>query len=338
MNDEAKNKRDNSARGGNPERSGNPAKRTAAIDPEKGPATPGDWVGGARPRTLGMALGPVAAASGVAAFNGVFSWPIGVLCLALALFLQIGVNFANDYSDGVRGTDAQRVGPGRLTGSGKAAATTVRNVAFAFLGAGGLAGIAVVLLSQQWWLLAVGAVAILAAWFYTGGKRPYGYMAMGELVSGLFFGPVAVVGTVFAMSGEFIEDSLFVGIALGLVAAAAMLVNNIRDIETDRAAGKRSLATVLGPRVAKMLYGVLMLAPFMILTIYAIGLMYGAWVLLLMLLALPAVLIVAMGSAPRDYILALTLTGILNMLLGVAIGIAFWGGIMGFNNPYVPGS
>ncbi len=282
-----------------------------------------------------MAIGPVAAASGIAVFNGIFNWPIAVLCLLLALFMQIGVNFANDFSDGVRGTDARRVGPGRLTGSGKAAPKTVRNVALGFLATGGAAGIAAVLLGQQWWLLAVGAVAILAAWFYTGGKRPYGYMALGELVSGIFFGPVAVVGTVYAMSGEILEDAVLIGVALGLLAAAAMLVNNIRDIETDRAAGKRTLATLLGPTVSKVLYGLLMLAPFSLVAIYAFALMYGPWVLLLMLIALPAVLIVAMGSTPRDFILALTLTGITNLLLGVGVGVAFWGGIVGFFNPHV---
>ncbi|HIY67031.1 MAG TPA: 1,4-dihydroxy-2-naphthoate polyprenyltransferase, partial [Candidatus Agrococcus pullicola] len=266
-------------------RSGNPAKRKAAVDPALGPATPRDWVKGARPRTLGMAVGPVAAASGIAVFNDLFNWPIAVLCLLLALFMQIGVNFANDYSDGVRGTDERRVGPGRLTGSGKAAPKTVRNVALGFLAAGGAAGIAAVLLGQQWWLLAVGIVAILAAWFYTGGKRPYGYMALGELVSGLFFGPVAVVGTVFAMSGEILEDAVIIGVALGLLAAAAMLVNNIRDVETDRAAGKRTLATLLGPTVSKVLYGLLMLAPFSLVAIYAFALMYGPWVLLIMLIA-----------------------------------------------------
>ena len=315
-------------------RSGNPARRTPSTQPHAA-ATVGDWIQGARPRTLGMAVAPVAAASGLAAFHQAFSLPIAILCLILALCMQIGVNFANDYSDGIRGTDDQRVGPGRLTGSGKASATSVRNTALAFFGAGALAGIAVVIISQQWWLLAVGVLAIIAAWFYTGGKRPYGYMALGEVVSGFFFGPVAVIGTVYAMSGTLLEDAVVVGIALGLLAAAAMLVNNIRDIDTDRAAGKRTIATLLGLNVSRVLYGLLMLVPFTLVALFAFVLMYGPWVLIVMLVALPAVLIVAMGREPRDFILALTLTGITNLLLGLGIGIAFWGGVLGFNSPYV---
>ena len=317
-------------------RSGNPARR-ASVDAAAptGAATAGDWIQGARPRTLGMAISPVVAASGYAFFIGAFSWPLAVLCLVLALCMQIGVNFANDYSDGIRGTDSRRVGPGRITGAGKAPAKTVLRVALAFFGAGALAGIAIVVISQQWWLLAVGAVALVAAWFYTGGKRPYGYMAMGELVSGLFFGPVAVVGTVYAMSGEFEEDALIIGIALGLFASAMMLVNNIRDIDTDRAAGKRTLATLLGLGFSKVLFGLLMLVPFSLVAIYAFVLMYGAWPLLVLLVALPAVLIVAMGRTPRDFVIALSLTGITSLLLGIGLGIAFWGGVLGFNNPYV---
>lgn len=282
-----------------------------------------------------MAVAPVAAGSGCAFYLGAFSWPIAVLCLVLALCLQIGVNFANDYSDGVRGTDSRRVGPGRITGAGKAEAKTVLTVALAFFAAGAASGIAIVVLSQQWWLLAVGALALMAAWFYTGGKRPYGYMAMGELVSGVFFGPVAVVGTVYAMTGTFEEDALLVGVALGLLAAAAMLVNNMRDIDTDRAAGKRTLATIFGLTASRVLYALLMLVPFSLMTVYALALMYGAWPMLALLIALPAVLIVAMGRTPRDFIIALSLTGITSLALGVGMGIAFWGGIVGFNNPYV---
>ncbi|MGO1874936.1 1,4-dihydroxy-2-naphthoate polyprenyltransferase [Agrococcus casei] len=316
-------------------RSGNPAKRNAVIEGTHR-VTAGDWIAGARLRTLGMAVGTVAAGSGIAAYSQVFSLPIGLLCLALALFLQIGVNFANDYSDGIRGTDEQRTGPSRLTGSGKAEAKTVRNVALTFLALGAAAGLAIVLITQLWWLLAVGVVAILAAWFYTGGKRPYGYMALGEVVSFVFFGPVPVVGTVYAMSGGTIsEDAIYVGLAMGSFAAASMLVNNIRDIDSDRAVGKRTLATLMGRTFSRVLYGLLMLLPFTVVGIYSLVLMHGAWVMLVMLIALPAVVIVGMGNRTKDFILGLSLSGISALLVGVGFGLAFWGRVTGFNNPYL---
>ena len=316
-------------------RSGNPAKRSAVIEGTDR-VRASDWIEGARLRTLGMAVGTVAAGSGIAAYSQVFSLPIALLCLALALFLQIGVNFANDYSDGIRGTDEERSGPARLTGSGKAQAKTVRNVALAFLALGAAAGLAIVLITQLWWLLAVGAVAILAAWFYTGGKRPYGYLALGELVSFIFFGPVPVVGTVYAMSGGTIsEDAIYVGLALGSFAGAAMLANNIRDVESDRAAGKRTLATLLGRGFSRFLYGLLMLLPFTVAALYSLVLMHGAWVMLGMLIALPAVVIVGMGNRTKDFVLGLSLAGMTALLVGVGFGLAFWGGVTGFNNPYV---
>ena len=310
-------------------RSGNPAKRNR-VEAASGKATFGDWIAGARLRTLGMAVGTVAAGSGIAADAQMFSLPVGLLCLALALCLQIGVNFANDYSDGIRGTDRDRVGPSRLTGSGKAQAKTVRNVALTFLALGAAAGLAIVLMTQLWWLLALGAVAILAAWFYTGGKRPYGYMAMGELVSFIFFGPVPVMGTFYAMSGGiFSEDALYVGLAMGSFAAASMLVNNIRDIDSDRAVGKRTLATLLGMRMSRLLYALLMILPFSVVALYSIVLMHGPWVMLAMLIALPAVVIVALGNRPKDFIIGLSLSGITALLVGVGLGISFWGGVTG---------
>ena len=310
-------------------RSGNPARRSEAVTgPKK--ATVGDWIQGARLRTLGMAVGTVAAGCGIAADVQLFSLPIGLLCLALALFLQIGVNFANDYSDGIRGTDGERVGPARLTGSGKAKPKTVRAVALTFLGLGAAAGLAIVLITQLWWLLAVGALAILAAWFYTGGKRPYGYLALGELVSFIFFGPVPVVGTFYAMSGIISEDAFYVGLAMGSFAAAAMLVNNMRDIDTDRAAGKRTLATLTGLGFSRFLYAMLMLLPFTVVGLYSLVLMHGAWVMVVMLIALSAVVIVGMGNRTKDFILGLSLSGITALLVGVGLGLAFWGGVTGF--------
>ncbi|WP_072314373.1 1,4-dihydroxy-2-naphthoate polyprenyltransferase [Agrococcus sp. Marseille-P2731] len=318
------------ARSGIQPRSGNPARRAQERGETPSPATWRDWIAAARPRTLGMAIAPVALGT-AAAFNAEgYHLGIALACLALAVFLQIGVNFANDYSDGVKGTDAVRVGPGRLVGAGKAAARTVRDVAIAFLAAGALAGILVVVLSGRWWLLLVGVVCIVAAWTYTGGKRPYGYYALGELMAFLFFGPVAVVGTTYAIIGRATEDSIALGIAIGAISAALMLCNNLRDIETDRAAGKRSLATIIGRRPSKALYIALMLVPFVILWLFAYALAYGVMVFAVLLLAGPAMVIVALARTPRDLITALGLTGMTALLYGVGLAVAIWGGPAGF--------
>jgi 1,4-dihydroxy-2-naphthoate octaprenyltransferase len=177
----------------------NPAKASAASgNPAKvRRATARDWIAGARLRTLSLAISPVALGTAIAYVTQGYNLALALLCLAVAMFLQIGVNYANDYSDGVRGTDAHRVGPSRLTGSGAARPRTVLTVALVFFALGAAAGIAIVVLTGIWWLLAVGAVAIVAAWFYTGGKLPYGYLGLGELVAFVFFGLVATIGTTF---------------------------------------------------------------------------------------------------------------------------------------------
>lgn len=312
------------------QRSGNPARRAQEAGTAPAPATWRDWIAASRPRTLSMAIAPVALGT-AAAFNAEgYHLGIALACLALALCMQIGVNYANDYADGVRGTDALRVGPGRLVGAGRASATAVRNVAIGFLAAGAIAGIVVVLLSQRWWLLLVGAVCIVAAWTYTGGKRPYGYLALGELVSFLFFGPVAVVGTTYALIGRSTDDAITLGIAMGCFSAALMLTNNLRDIDTDRAAGKRTVPTLIGRRASKALYAVLMLVPFGILWVYSYALAYGAVVLIVLLVAAPAIVIVALSRSARDLIIALGLTGLTALLYGLGLAVAIWGGPAGF--------
>ncbi len=209
-------------------------------------ATLGEWVEGARPRTLPAALAPVLAGSAVAWFENGFAPLLAGLALVVALALQVGVNYANDYSDGIRGTDAARVGPLRLVGSGVAKPAHVRAAAFACLGAAALAGLAVVVLTSHWWLLAVGAAAIAAAWYYTGGSRPYGYLGLGELFVFLFFGIVAVTGTVYIQLGVVTQATWWTAIAIGALACAILVANNLRDLEGDRAAGKRTMATRLG--------------------------------------------------------------------------------------------
>ncbi len=209
-------------------------------------ATLAEWVEGARPRTLPAALAPVLAGSAVAWFENGFVPLLAGLALVVALALQVGVNYANDYSDGIRGTDAARVGPLRLVGSGVAAPTHVRAAAFGSFGLAAVAGLAVVVLTGHWWLLAVGAAAIAAAWYYTGGSRPYGYLGLGELFVFIFFGLVAVTGTVYIQLGSVTRATWWTAIAIGALACAILVANNLRDLEGDRAAGKRTLATRLG--------------------------------------------------------------------------------------------
>jgi len=209
-------------------------------------ATLAEWVEGARPRTLPAALAPVLAGSAVAWFEQGFVPLLAGLALVVALALQVGVNYANDYSDGIRGTDSARVGPLRLVGSGVATPGHVRAAAFACFGVAAVAGVAVVLLTGHWWLLAVGAAAIAAAWYYTGGSRPYGYLGLGELFVFIFFGLVAVTGTVYIQLGLVTQATWWTAIAIGALACAILVANNLRDLEGDRAVGKRTLATRLG--------------------------------------------------------------------------------------------
>ena len=286
------------------------------------------WVQGARPRTLPAALAPVAAGTGAAAWqletlHGDVDWalvaPRALLALGVSFCLQIGVNYANDYSDGIRGTDDDRVGPFRLTGSGAARPATVRWAAFASLALGGLCGLALVALAQIWWTLVIGAAAIAAAWFYTGGKRPYGYLGLGELFVFVFFGLVAVNGTAYALSGAVGWVALLASIAIGLLAVALMLTNNLRDIPTDALSGKRTLAVRLGERGTRRMYTVAVLAPFALM----VPVMVAQWpvviVLPALLLALPPIRAVLAGAAGRDLIPVLGATGRLELVYSLLL-------------------
>ncbi|WP_182525601.1 1,4-dihydroxy-2-naphthoate polyprenyltransferase [Nocardioides dongkuii] len=220
-----------------------------------------DWVAGARPRTLPAAVSPVLAGTGVAAYAGAWDdasdvWWRALLALVVSLALQVGVNYANDYSDGVRGTDDARVGPMRLVGSGAATPGAVKRAAFLAFGVAAVAGL-VLAATTAWWLLAVGAVSVLAAWYYTGGSRPYGYLGLGEVMVFVFFGLVAVLGTTYVQTQTWEPAALWAAIGVGALACAILVVNNLRDIPTDTAVGKRTLAVVLGDRSTRLLYAAL---------------------------------------------------------------------------------
>lgn len=289
--------------------SGNPAKRPVI---EAGPVTVGDWIGAARLRTLPLAVAPVILGTGAAQVTDrELHWVIALACLAVAVLLQIGVNFANDYSDGIRGTDAVRVGPARLTASGRVSPRQVLIAALVFFALAAVAGLAIVIRTQQWWLLAVGAISIVAAWFYTGGKRPYGYNAMGELFVFVFFGLVAVLGTTWVQSFALPLEAWLAAVAAGLFACAVLLANNLRDIDQDRTVGKRTLTVLIGKRATQVVYTLFALAPFAIAAVLALLLYPIAWLSLLVLLAiLPAILIVWTYRDPRELVIALSLTSL----------------------------
>ncbi len=216
------------------------------------------WIEGARPRTLPAAVAPVLAGTGVAGFEGQVAWVRALLALGVSLALQIGVNYANDYSDGVRGTDDDRVGPLRLVGSGLASARSVKWTAMAFLGLGAALGLVLAALTT-WWLLLVGLAALGAAWTYTGGPSPYGYRALGEVSVFVFFGLVAVLGTVYVQLERLTPTAWAAAVGVGALACAILVANNLRDIPTDEVAGKRTLAVVLGDRGSRRLYAGLVL-------------------------------------------------------------------------------
>lgn len=288
-------------------------------------ATAGDWIAGGRIRTLPLAIAPVAigtaAAYAATAFEG-WHWVRALLCLAVALGLQIGVNFANDYSDGVRGTDTHRVGPSRLVGSGAAKPRTVLIVALAFFAIAAVAGVLVVVLSAQYWLLAIGAACILAAWFYTGGKHPYGYYGLGELFVFVFFGVVATAGTTFVQVGLVNIESWLGGVAAGFLACAVLMANNLRDIDQDRAAHKRTLAVLVGTRISRILYVIFLGLPFLALVFFAIFYQHGLYVYFSLFLAVPAALIVITGKTASEFLLALKLTSLTALVFGIGLALA----------------
>ncbi|MGB4778925.1 1,4-dihydroxy-2-naphthoate polyprenyltransferase, partial [Microbacterium sp.] len=254
-----------------------------------------------------------------------FHWVIALCCLIVAVALQIGVNYANDYSDGIRGTDDLRVGPARLTASRKAKPRTVLAVALAFFGIAAVAGVAIVVRTGHWWMLPVGAACIVAAWFYTGGKRPYGYAGLGELFVFVFFGLVATVGTTFVQAGIVPDEAWFAAVAAGLLACAVLLANNLRDIDQDRLAGKRTLSVRIGKRATQVLFTVFVLVPFAIVAILA--LFYPlAWLALLALIpAACAILIVWTFRQPRELVVALGLTSLTSLALAAFLCWAFVG-------------
>ena len=292
-------------------------------------ATVAEWIEGARPRTLPAAIAPVLAGAGVTAFTGSdlaagAVWLHAVLALVVALALQIGVNYYNDFHDGVRGTDHVRVGPVRLVGQGLAAPTAVRAAALVSLGTAAVVGLVLVALSGAWVLLPVGAAALLAAWGYTGGSRPYGYAGLGEVFVFVFFGPVAVCGTTLVTGGDVWPLSALASVAIGLLTVAILVVNNLRDLGLDAEAGKHTLAVRLGDGRTRSLFALCLMVAFVL--VAWIALTSTWWALLGMAGAIPAVKAaqeVLEHAYGRGLIPVLQETSLALLLTGLGLGLGF---------------
>ena len=289
-------------------------------------ATVAQWVEGARPRTLPNAVAPVIAGTGAAAWLGSAVWWKALLALTVSLALIVGVNYANDYSDGIRGTDDERAGPMRLVGSKLAAPRAVRTAAMLSLGIGAVAGLALALVSEPW-LIALGAVCIAGAWLYTGGSKPYGYAGLGEVAVFVFFGLVAVLGTQYTQALRVDWVGLGLAVAIGAMSSAVLVANNLRDIPTDRVAGKMTLAVRLGdPRTRRLYQALLAVAGVLTLALMA-ATPWCAAGLIAIPLALRAAGPVRGGAGGRDLIPVLRDTGLTMLVwaLAVAAALAFAG-------------
>jgi 1,4-dihydroxy-2-naphthoate octaprenyltransferase len=292
-------------------------------------ATPAHWLQGARPRTLPAAVAPVVAGTGVAAYDDATVWWKALLALVVSLALQVAVNYANDYSDGIRGTDDERVGPLRLVGSGLASPAAVRRAAFLAFAVAGVAGL-VLAATTSWWLVVVGLLCVLAAWYYTGGSRPYGYLGLGEVMVFVFFGLVAVVGTTYVQTEEWGDSgwtALVAGAGVGALACAILVANNLRDIPTDTAASKITLAVRLGDRRTRAFYAALVLLSAGALV--GVAVLATPWALLglpFLAFAAPACRTVLGGAIGPGLIPVLQQTGLAELVWAVGCGIGLAAG------------
>jgi len=283
-------------------------------------ATRRDWLAGARPRTLSAAIVPVAVGIGVAIGDGRFLAWRAVLALVVALGLQVGVNYANDYSDGIRGTDERRVGPVRLVAAGLAPPRQVLTAAMASFAVACLAGF-VLAVTTAWWLLAVGAAAVAAAWTYTGGRYPYGYRGLGEVAVFIFFGLAAVIGTAFVQVRSLTWLALTAAIPVGLLACALLVINNLRDIPSDTVAGKRTLAVRIGDHATRLLYAGCALVPFGVAALIGTVRPLALLTLAALPLALVPIRAVRAGANGPALIGALGQTGRLQLAFGVLLTV-----------------
>jgi len=267
---------------------------------------------------LPAAVAPVLVGTGAGFALGGFSWLRGGLALIVSLALQVGVNYSNDYSDGIRGTDADRVGPTRLVGSGLARPSSVKKAAFACFGIAGVAGLILAALTS-WWLLPVGLAAVAAAWFYTGGPKPYGYAGFGEIFVFVFFGLVAVLGTTYVQAGRISLTATAAAIGIGLLACALLMANNLRDVHTDEVSGKRTLAVLLGEPLSRRVFALTVAGAY--LAVAVIGIRHP-WCLIALLsvpLAIPPVRQVLGGARGRALVVVLGATARVEIVYAVLL-------------------
>jgi 1,4-dihydroxy-2-naphthoate octaprenyltransferase len=274
------------------------------------------WILGARPRTLPAAIAPVVVATALVGTD--FNWFRALLALKVAVWLQIGVNFANDYSDGVKGTDADRVGPIRLVANGMASAKSVKAAAFISFAIASVAGTWLAFLTSPL-LILVGIISIAAAWGYTGGKNPYGYKGLGELSVFLFFGVVATMGTYYALTEDITLLSFIVSVPMGALSCAILSINNLRDRPKDQLVGKLTLAVRIGDRNARLMYvGLLMLA-------HSAAIAILIPTALITLLALPMSFLISRqvlsGISGKDLIPVLGKTAKLQMIFAILLAV-----------------
>jgi 1,4-dihydroxy-2-naphthoate octaprenyltransferase len=279
------------------------------------------WVEGARPRTLPNAVAPVVAGTGAAAWLGEAVWWRALLALVVSLALIVGVNYANDYSDGIRGTDDVRAGPLRLVGSRLASPRAVATAAAISLGVGAAAGLALAVVSEPW-LIAIGAACIAGAWLYTGGSKPYGYIGLGEVAVFVFFGLVAVLGTQYTQTLRVDWVGAALAVATGALSSAVLVANNLRDIPTDQESGKITLAVRLGDARTRVLYQALVALAFVLTLVLTIATPWCAVGLVALPLAARAAAPVRSGRGGRELIPVLRDTGLTMLVWSIAVAAA----------------
>lgn len=282
-------------------------------------ATTAQWVEGARPRTLAAAVAPVLVGGGAARLAGSAPWGLLLLTLVFSVLLQVGVNYANDYSDGIRGTDHERVGPVRLVGQQLAPPRQVKLAAFGCFGAAGALGLLVVVLARAWILVPIGVLAIAAAWFYTGGKRPYGYRGLGEVSVFVFFGLSATLGTEYALTLTISRPGVLGSIGVGMLASAILVANNLRDIPTDEVTGKHTLAVRLGDGRTRRLYVAMLAISALVVLALAVVHPWCAVTLAAVPLAWRPIATVRRGATGRELVAVLAGTNILLLGYGVLL-------------------
>lgn len=284
------------------------------------------WILGARPRTLPAAVVPVAVGTAAAIGQGQsLAWWRAVAALVVSLALQIATNYANDYSDGIRGTDAERVGPTRLVASGLASAKAVKAAAFAAFGVAGVVGLALAA-AAGWQLIVVGAACMAAGWFYTGGPRPYGYAGFGELFVFVFFGVVATTGTTYVLIERLTWLAVGASVPVGFLVTAILVANNLRDIPTDRDTGKHTLAVRLGVQRTRLLYVALVVGSFVALPLVAgLGLRPAAALALIAVIPAKKLAVTVLGGAEgRALVPVLVGTGQLHLIFGGLLALGLW--------------